>query len=117
MNAVRNVAIVFLIALAVTVLPGGGTAANTVQTALTIAFLAVMAWAVYRLHQDNQFAISALSDGGRTALYGALGLITVLVAGFNKLWSTGGGTLAWIAMMVFAVVLLANVAREASSGY
>ncbi len=118
MNAARNFAIVALVALAVTVLPGGGTATDTVLAALNMVFLAVIAWAVYRFHQENEFAISTLSDGWRTVLYGALGLIALLIAGMDELWSTGGGTLSWILLMVVAFVLLANVVREASSsGY
>jgi hypothetical protein len=116
-QAARNVLIIALIALAVTVLPGGGSATRAVLTAITMAFLAAIGFTAYRIHRENQFAIANLSDGWRAILYGALGLIALLIAGFDELFSTGAGTLAWVALFVLAVMALIQVIREASSGY
>jgi hypothetical protein len=80
MQAVRNVAIIVAIAAAVAFLPGGGNAAETVLALLSMAFLATLAWFVYVLSRERQLTLSALSDGQRAILYGALGLIAVLIA-------------------------------------
>lgn len=111
----RNVAIVAAIALAVTLIPGGDNATDTVFTVLSMAFLATIGWFVYRLHRENQFTIDALSDRWRAVLYGALGMIALMIAGADELWDTGGGTLAWIALMALSVFGLVRVYQETTS--
>ena len=68
-------------------------------TAITMAFLAAIAWTVYVLSRQNQLTLATLSDGRRAILYGALGLIALLIAGSDELFSSGGGTLAWILLL------------------
>ena len=46
------------------------------------------------LSRQNQLTLATLSDGRRAILYGALGMIALLIAGSDELFSTGGGTLA-----------------------
>ena len=48
MRTARNVAIIMLLALVVAFLPGGGNAATTLLTALTMALLAGIAWMISR---------------------------------------------------------------------
>ena len=45
----RNVAIVMLLALVVAFAPAGGNAADAVLTAITMGFLAAIAWTVFVL--------------------------------------------------------------------
>ena len=112
MQLARNLGILALIALALTVIPGGDNATSTVLAALSMAFLATIAWFAYRLHRENGLAIMTLSDGWRAILYGSLGVMALLVAGADEMFSSGGGTLAWIGLMVLAVLGLVNVVRE-----
>lgn len=99
MRSLRNVAIIMLAALVVAFVPGGGNAADTVLTAITMGFLAAIAWMVYVLSRQNQLTLATLSDGRRAILYGALGMIALLIAGIDELFSTGGGTVAWILLL------------------
>ena len=51
------------------------------------------------LSRQNQLTLATLSDGRRAILYGAFGLIALLIAGSDELFSSGGGTLAWILLL------------------
>ena len=62
----------------------------------TMAFLAAISWTLYVFSRENQLTLATLSDARRAILYGALGLIALLIAGSSKLFETGGGTLALI---------------------
>jgi hypothetical protein len=115
MRTFFNVAIILLLALAVAVLPGGDDATDVILTALSIAFLAVIAWFAYRLYKEQQLTMATLSDSRRAILFGALGVIALLVAGADELFDSGGGTLAWIAGMALAVLAIVAVWREATS--
>ena len=111
----RNLAIVMGLALGVAFVPGGGNAAETVLAALTMGFLAGIAWAVYVLSRQNQLTLATLSDGRRAILYGALGLIALLVAGSDELLASGGGTLVWIALLGASVAAIWRVWVDANS--
>ena len=115
MRAARNVAIIMLLALVVAFLPGGGNAAEALITALTMALLAGVAWMVYTLSRENQLTLATLSDGRRAILYGAVGMLALLVAGTDKLFSTGGGTLLWIVLLAASVAAIWRVWMDANS--
>lgn len=115
MQIARNVGIIALIALVITVTPGGDNATDTLLTAFTMAFLVAIGFFVYRMLIENQFSVMALNDGWRAILYGSLGLIALMIAGASELFDTGAGTLAWIGFMVLAVFGLVRVFREATS--
>jgi len=104
-----------VLALGVAFVPGGGNAANTVLTALTMGFLAGIASLIYTLGRQNQLTLATLSDGRRAVLYGALGLIALLIVGTDELLDTGGGTLAWILLMGAAIAAIWRVWLEANT--
>ncbi len=111
----RNAAIVMLLALAVAFAPHGGNAADAILTAITMGFLAGIAWTLFVLSRQNQLTLAALSDGRRAVLYGALGLIALLVAGSDEMFSSGGGTLAWILLLGASVGAIWKVWTEANT--
>jgi hypothetical protein len=115
MRTIRNVAIVMVLALAVAFAPGGGNAAEAVLAALTMAFLAGIAWMLFVLSRQNQLTLATLSDGRRAILYGALGLLALLIAGSDELFSTGGGTLAWILLLAAAIGAIWRIWIEANT--
>ena len=115
MKVLRNVAIIVLIALAITVLPAGDAATTTVLTAITMAFLGGIGWFVYVAHRENPMMTSSLSEGWRAIHWGSLGLIAFLIAGYNQLWETGAGTLLWIGLMVLAVTGLFQAFRQSQA--
>jgi hypothetical protein len=111
----RNVLIVMALALAVAFAPAGGNAAEAVFTALTMGFLAALAWMVHVLSRQNQLTLATLSDGRRAILYGALGLIALLIAGADELFESGGGTLLWILLLGAAVAAIWRIWTEANT--
>jgi hypothetical protein len=113
MRTARDVGIIMLLALAVAFAPNGGNVAEAIFTALTMGFLAAIAWTVYTLSRQNQLTLATLSDGRRAILYGALGLIALLVAGTDKLFSTGGGTLLWILLLGASIAAIWRIWIEA----
>ncbi len=115
MRTARDVGIIMLLALAVAFAPSGGNVAEAIFTALTMGFLAAIAWTVYVLSRQNQLTLATLSDGRRTILYGALGLIALLVAGTDMLFATGGGTLLWILLLGASVAAIWKVWIEANT--
>jgi hypothetical protein len=115
MRTLRNAAIVMLLAFVVAFVPAGGNAADAVLTAITMGFLAAIAWTVFVLSRQNQLTLAALTDGRRAILYAALGMIALLIAGSDELFSSGGGTLAWLLLLGASIAAIWRVWTEAST--
>ncbi|MEX0973115.1 MAG: hypothetical protein WDZ46_07635 [Solirubrobacterales bacterium] len=115
MRVLRNVAIVMLLAVVVAFVPAGGNAADTILTAITIGFLAAISWTLFMLSRQNELTLAALRDSRRAILYGALGLIALLIAGSDEMFASGGGTLAWILLLGAAVAALWKVWSESTT--
>jgi hypothetical protein len=111
----RNVAIVMLLAVVVAFVPAGGNAADTILTAITMGFLAAIAWSLYVLSRQQQLTLATLSDARRAILYAALGLIALLIAGSDEMFASGGGTLAWILLLGASVAAIWRVWTEANT--
>lgn len=115
MRALRNFAIVAAIAAVVAFAPGGGDGATAIMTALLIAFLATLGIAGRQLYEENRLTVQALTEADRGLVYGAVGLIVLMVAGANKMLATGGGTLIWVGLLVLAIVTIARIWTRANS--
>jgi hypothetical protein len=115
MRTARDVGIIMLLALAVAFAPNGGNVAEAIVTALTMGFLAAIAWTVYVLSRQNQLTLATLSDGRRAILYGALGLLALLVAGTDRLFATGGGTLLWILLLGASILAIWRIWIEVNT--
>jgi hypothetical protein len=111
----RNVAIVMVLALGVAFAPSGGNVVDAVFTALTLGFLAGIAWMLYTLSRQNQLTLATLSDGRRAIFYGAFGMIALLIAGTDRLFATGGGTLLWILLLGASVAAIWRIWIEANT--
>ena len=70
---------------------------------------------LYVLSRQNQLTLATLSDGRRAILYGALGLIALLIAGSDELFSSGGGTLAWILLFAASMAAICRIGVEANT--
>ncbi len=111
----RNVAIVGLLALVVAFAPAGGNAAEAILTAITMGFLAGIAWTLFVLSRQNQMTLATLTDARRALLYGALGMIALLIAGSDELFSSGGGTLVWIVLLGASIAAIWRVWVDANT--
>jgi len=91
---------VALIALALVVLPGGGSALDVAVSLLGIVFLAAIAFLGYRVYRQYNLDIDALEPNTRLALYGSIGLAILTVVGTDRLFDVGGaGIIGWFALL------------------
>ena len=114
-QTIRNVAIILLLAAGVDFLPAGGEIAATVLAALTMAFMAAIAWMVYRLYRDQEMTIATLSDGRKAGAFGAVGAIALLIVAYDDFRDFTGGLLIWIALLAGAIAAIYVIWREATS--
>lgn len=115
MRTLRDVTVIMALAFGVAFMPAGGNLAEAVLTALTMGFLAAIAWMLYMLSRQNELTLATLSDARRAILYGALGMIALLIAGTDELFSSGGGTVLWILLLAASVVAIWRVWVEANT--
>ena len=110
MKLAGQIGLIALVALAITLLPGGGTAVEVVLTALTIAFLVVIGFFGYRLFHPFRFEIESLEDRDRAVLYGSIALAIFTFAAAQRMFDAGGGgAVAWLALLGIAVFGLYRV--------
>lgn len=110
----RNVAIVLLLAGVVAFVPGGEALSRTLILVISLGFLSGIAFLVYRLYRDQQLMLASLSDGRRGLLYSAVGLIALLIAGYEEFSGFGGGLFVWLALMLAAAGAIFWVVRDAN---
>jgi hypothetical protein len=115
MQTARNVAIIMVAAFVVAVVPGGDAAAQTVLAAISMAFLAAIAWFVYRLYTEREMTLMTLSDTRRGVLYSAVGVIALLIVGYEEFQGWSGGIAVWIVLMLAAVGAIFLIWREATT--
>jgi hypothetical protein len=114
-RTLRDVAIIMVLALAVAFAPSGGNVAEAILTAITMGFLAAIAWTVFVLSRQNQLTLATLTDARRAILYAALGMIALLIAGSDELFATGGGTLLWILLLGASAAAIWRIWIDANS--
>jgi hypothetical protein len=115
LRALRNLAIIAAIAAVIAFAPGGGNGVTTVLTALTMAFYVVIVAFAYQQYRENQLTLTALSDARRAVLFGALGLIALLIAGTDRFFHSGGGTLAWLLLLGASLAAIWRIWLEANT--
>lgn len=92
--------IVALIALAFTVLPGGGPALGVMLALLSIAFFTAIAVLGYRLHRQFSFELDSLPDRQRFVLYSSIGVALLTFCATDRLFDAGGaGAGMWFALL------------------
>ncbi len=117
MRALRNLAIIALLALIIDVVPGGGNAADAIVAALSLLFMALIGVAAWQIFRQNRLAFAGLGDGQRAVFLGALGAIVLMIAGADELTDTGAGLLVWLAVIGAAVFAIVRVWFEATQRY
>jgi hypothetical protein len=95
----RNIGVIVLLGLVVWLVPGGGDGADFVLQLLHAIFIVLIALGCGILYRNFRGEIFALGDLWRFALYAAIGVAVVTVAASGRLFDTGPGALAWIALI------------------
>ena len=117
MRALRNIAIIALLALIIDVVPGGGNAAAAIVTAFSLIFMVLIGFAGLQLYRQYRLSYLGLPERQRAVFVGSLGAIVLMIAGADELTGTGGGLLVWLGVIGLAVFLIVRVWQEARSGY
>lgn len=103
LKTVRNIVIVLAIAAVVVVVPGGGTGASVVSQAVSLAFLAALAWFASVMYRQHRVTLYSLGDGRRAILYVAAAVAVLTLTGTSRLWRSGGGEVAWLVLLGGAI--------------
>jgi TRAP-type C4-dicarboxylate transport system permease small subunit len=114
-RVVRNVAIVALLALLVTLAPGGGNVVEAILVALTLTFLAAIAMLAVQTWHRTSFTRDVMTDRQRITFLGSLGAIALMIAGLDEMFNSGGGTVVWLLIVGTAGYLAYTTWRQASS--
>jgi hypothetical protein len=108
--------IVALVALAIALVPGGGTGLSVALWLVTVSFFASIALLGYRLFREHRFTIESLSTLERTVAYGSVGLAFLDFIATQRLFDLGGGgVFLWLAVLglcSYGVVWVWRHARE-----
>jgi hypothetical protein len=109
---IRNVAIVFGLALIVWAVPGGHTASTTISNVLSVILLAGLLFFAYRLYMEHRTTLFDLPDNQRLILYSSATLAVITLVATSRIWNSGGGwILLWFALLGAAVYGFATVIR------
>jgi hypothetical protein len=88
-----GLAVIALVALGVTLLPGGGAGIEFVLDVLSALFLVALAAMGWRLYRSQQFWLNALTDTQRGVLYGAVASAAFVIAANPRFSGIEGGRL------------------------
>ena len=116
LRTARNIAIIALLAVPIAFVPGGGGVAQAVLAALLMGFLASLAGAARQIYREDRLTFDSLPDDQRVVLFGAIGVIVLMIVGAGTLLGEGGlGAVIWVTLMACAVIALIGVWMRAHS--
>ena len=115
MVVARNIAIIALLALALTVLPGAGNVADALLAALSLIFIAAIGLLIARMWKETSLTRDVMEQRQRIILYASLGAIALMIAGLDELFATGPGTVLWLVVVATAGWLIFTTWRQASN--
>ncbi|MGH2892247.1 MAG: hypothetical protein ACRDPM_03120 [Solirubrobacteraceae bacterium] len=101
--AVRNVAIIAVLAAMVAILPGGGTGAGVVLTGLYLIFLGAAVYVATIMYREHRSSLYLLPDSRRALLYIAAAVLAVTLTATHRLWESSAGSVAWLVLVGVSV--------------
>ena len=92
--------LIALVALVLTLLPGGGSAVDVILTVLSIVFFVAIALLGYLLFRQFRGDLETLPDNQRAVLYGSVGAAFLTLCATSRLFDAGGGgAIVWLALL------------------
>ena len=117
MRAARNIAIIMLLALVVAVVPGGDNAAEAIVAAVSLIFMALIAFAGWLLFRQYRFSYMGLEERRRQVFVAAVGAIALMIAGADEMTRSGGGLAAWLFILGIAIYIVVTTFIETQRSY
>jgi hypothetical protein len=108
----RNLLVILVIAGLVVVIPGGGTAAAVATQAVSLCFLAAVAFVASRLYREHRLTLYSLDDRRRAIFYVAIAVVVLTFSASSRLFATGPGTVAWLLLVAGAAFTVFSVFRS-----
>jgi len=102
------------LAALVAFMPGGEALSRTVVLVISLGFLAGMAFLASRLYREQSLMLAGLSDRRRAALYGAVGLIALLISGYQAFADFEGRLLLWLILLLASAGVIFFIIRNAN---
>lgn len=102
-TTVRNVLIILVGAAAIAFLPSGGDVANVAWRAVSLAFLAVIAFGMVWAYRSYRVEVASLDNGMRVALYAGVAGLALAAAGYRWLTLTSGRSFIFMAIVAASV--------------
>lgn len=100
MKLAAQIAAILLVALVLTVSPGGDSTLNVVLTFLSITFFTAIALMSYRLFRQFRSELDGLEDRTRLVLYSSVGTAFLTFCATNRMFDAGGlYALLWIGLL------------------
>src|SRR3954470_18283756 len=96
-----NFAVLLLVALAFSVLPGGDATLNVVLTLLGILFFVAIAILGYRLYREHRFTLDALAERERLVLFASAAPAVLTFLASRRLFNMSGG----VGLLIFLALL------------
>jgi drug/metabolite transporter (DMT)-like permease len=96
-----NFAILALVALGFSALPGGNSSLRIILTLLGIVFFAAIALFGYRLYREHRFTLDSLAERERLVLYASVALAFLTFVASQRLFTMRGG----LGVLIFLALL------------
>jgi amino acid permease len=110
---VRNVAVILLIAAVIYAFGHTGDfALGFLETLISLAFMAALAWIASRLYREHRTEIYGLGTRHRATAYVALGVGALALTAVDRFWSSGFGTVVWLVLLGCCLYALYAVWRS-----
>jgi hypothetical protein len=112
-RALRNIAIIMLLALLLAAVPGGGAVSEGIFATFTIAFMVVIGASVYFGYRQNRLTWLTLPERDRHIFVAALGALVYMIGGSQVILDWDGGVLVFLAVLGIALYAMFTVVTRA----
>jgi len=112
-RALRNIAIIMLLAFLFAAVPGGGVVAEGIFASFTIVFAAAIAGSVYFGYRQNRLAWLTLPERDRNVFLASLGAIVYIIGGSQAILDWDGGVFVFLAVLGISVYAIFTVVMRA----
>jgi len=112
-RALRNIAIIMLLAFLFAAVPGGGVVSEGIFATFTIVFMVAIGASVYFGYRQNRFAWLTLPDRDRNVFVAALGALVFIVGGSQVILDWDGGVFVFLAVLGISIYAMFTVVTRA----